>query len=349
MGACLTTPEDAEAKARSKEIERALKADSSGETLKLLLLGPGESGKSTIFKQIQIIHQKGFAEDERLANRKFVHRNVLQSTKALLGAAGNQSMELRPENRETAAKLRDAPLTVWNQDLGEDCLAIWNDPAIQKVYTRRAEFQLTDSTAYFFENMDRINESGYMPSDQDLLRIRIPTTGIVENEWQYKGKKFTILDMGGQRSERRKWIHHFDGVTAILFVASLSDYNQVLYEDTTTNRMHESIHLFDTICTNDLFKDTPIILFLNKVDLFREKIALHDLKCCFPEYTGGCDYDAAIKYIEDKFCEASERHSQERSIYTRHTCATDTATMAFVFEATADIILRGKLQELNLL
>jgi guanine nucleotide-binding protein G(i) subunit alpha len=147
MGACLTTPEDAEAKARSKEIERALKADSSGETLKLLLLGPGESGKSTIFKQIQIIHQKGFAEDERLANRKFVHRNVLQSTKALLGAAGNQSMELRPENRETAAKLRDAPLTVWNQDLGEDCLAIWNDPAIQKVYTRRAEFQLTDSTA----------------------------------------------------------------------------------------------------------------------------------------------------------------------------------------------------------
>lgn len=46
-----------------------------------------------------------------------------------------------------------------------------------------------------------------------------------------------MLDVGGQRSERRKWIHCFDGVTVVLFCASLSEYDQVLREDMTQVRM----------------------------------------------------------------------------------------------------------------
>lgn len=48
--------------------------------------------------------------------------------------------------------------------------------------------------------------------------------------------KFSVVDVGGQRSERRKWIHCFDDVKAIIFVVALSGYNQVLFEDTRVNR-----------------------------------------------------------------------------------------------------------------
>ena len=52
------------------------------------------------------------------------------------------------------------------------------------------------------------------------------------------------------------------------------------------NRMHESLKLFDSICNNKWFTDTSIILFLNKKDLFEEKIKKSPLTICFPEYTG---------------------------------------------------------------
>ena len=52
------------------------------------------------------------------------------------------------------------------------------------------------------------------------------------------------------------------------------------------NRMHESLKLFDSICNNKWFTDTSIILFLNKKDIFEEKIKKSPLTICFPEYTG---------------------------------------------------------------
>ena len=109
-----------------------------------------------------------------------------------------------------------------------------------------------------------------------------------------------MFDVGGQRSERKKWIHCFEGVTAIIFCVALSAYDLVLAEDEEMviseshspwfqlfkNRMHESMKLFDSICNNKWFTETSIILFLNKKDLFEKKITKSPLTICFPDYTG---------------------------------------------------------------
>lgn len=97
-----------------------------------------------------------------------------------------------------------------------------------------------------------------------------------------------MFDVGGQRSERKKWIHCFEGVTAIIFCVALSGYDLVLAEDEEMNRMIESMKLFDSICNSKWFVETSIILFLNKKDLFEEKIPRSPLTICFPEYTGMC-------------------------------------------------------------
>ncbi|CAN0403236.1 unnamed protein product, partial [Hapterophycus canaliculatus] len=81
-----------------------------------------------------------------------------------------------------------------------------------------------------------------------------------------------MYDVGGQRNERKKWIHCFDNVTAVIFVAALSEYDQCLFEDASTNRMIEAMDLFNEICNNRFFSESSMILFLNKKDLFAEKI-----------------------------------------------------------------------------
>lgn len=73
---------------------------------------------------------------------------------------------------------------------------------------------------------------------------------------------------------------------AILFIVNLAGYNGVLFEDQSKNRMHEAMELFRQITNMPQFSTTPIVLFLNKKDLFEEMIRKTSIKVCFPEYTG---------------------------------------------------------------
>ena len=85
--------------------------------------------------------------------------------------------------------------------------------------------------------LDRIASPHYVPTQQDVLRTRVKTTGIIETQFTFKGLHFKMFDVGGQRSERKKWIHCFEGVTAIIFCVALSGYDLVLAEDEEMNRM----------------------------------------------------------------------------------------------------------------
>lgn len=95
-----------------------------------------------------------------------------------------------------------------------------------------------------------------------------------------------MVDVGGQRSERKKWIHCFEDVTAIIFMVAISEYDQVLFEDENVNRMGESLTLFQSIVDMQWFQKTSIILFMNKTDIFENKIKISPLKKYFPQYKG---------------------------------------------------------------
>jgi hypothetical protein len=176
----------------------------------------------------------------------------------------------------------------------------------------------------------------YIPTEADVLRARVRSTGIQEAEFEFDEMKFKMLDVGGQRSERRKWIHCFDKVTAIIFCVALSEYDQVLREDEAQNRMHESLMLFEEIGNSHWFSSSAIILFLNKTDLFSEKIKRVPLTCCFPNYTGGANLEAAHAFIKARFLEVYQGTQQ---VYCHFTCAISTQNIEFVFNSVRKVIM----------
>jgi len=159
-------------------------------------------------------------------------------------------------------------------------------------------------------------------------------------------QKIKIVDVGGQRSERKKWIHCFEGVNAVLYVAALSEFDQLLYEDEKTNRMEETLVLWNDIVNSRWFKRTNMILFLNKTDLFKEKIKTVSIKCAFPDYTGDNSYESTTAYIKKKF--ESYNRRQRKQIYTHLTCATDSTNVSKVFGDIKDIITRQALSDAGL-
>jgi len=333
-------------------VERQVRADrlADGDVNKLLLLGAGESGKSTLFKQMITIYGVGFPEAERATFRAVIFNNIMVSAQALIAAAPQFGVPMRCTTalqyfKPGPVAQADVPITKANVHHFKD---LWKDPGIKNAYEHRAQFQLYDSTDYFFNKLDEIAQDNWIPSEQDVLRSRVRTLGIVENSFNIDGNSFRMFDVGGQRNERKKWIHCFEHVTAVLFVGVLSEYDLVLFEDPTMNRMQETLTLFDEICNSVWFTKTSMILFLNKRDLFKEKISRVPLSVCplLADYKGPNTYEAGIEVIESLF--KARNRNPDKVIYVHVTCATDTGNVAAVFHAVKDIIIRMSLGEAGL-
>jgi len=323
--------------------------------IKLLLLGAGESGKSTIFKQMKILYGKKATPEECAELAPVVHANIMAAFRTLVREADNLNLRQEVNCSSELEAFDEIPSgdDELTQERGDLILKLWADPGIQKVWARRSEYQIIESTITYLDSMTRISAPGYIPTEQDMLLARVRTSGILTEAYDIDGNIFEMYDVGGQRNERKKWIHCFDNVTALIFVAALSEYNQKLFEDTSTNRMLEALDLFEEISKNNYFQKSSMMLFLNKRDLFTEKIATIPIADTpeFSDYTGGSDYEAGCEYFLDKFKKRfySSRTSSERELYYHITCATDTSNVKMVFGACKDIILKAQLRDSGLL
>jgi len=260
---------------------------------KLLLLGAGSSGKSTLFKQLKCIHGWGFENPDFVESKHNIRVNMVACMIKLLTQSEGlykqqiieECVDLDDEKTMTAIKcvasFKEEQFELeeevdWNamEKLGGSLDLLWQLTAIQQTFSKgRRLFAIPENMDYFFKKARQIFAEDFFPSNQDVLRTRIRTTGAaIEANYEINGVFFRIFDAGGQRNERRKWIHQFENVTALMFVAALNHYNCVLFEDEQKNAMLESLALFDEIINTKWFKSTEIILFLNKKDLFAELI-----------------------------------------------------------------------------
>ncbi|XP_013861730.1 guanine nucleotide-binding protein G(i) subunit alpha-2 [Austrofundulus limnaeus] len=236
---CTVSAEDKAAAERSKMIDKNLREDGekAAREVKLLLLGAGESGKSTIVKQMKIIHEDGYSEDECKQYRAVVYSNTIQSIMAIVKAMSRLNIDYKnPARVDDAQQLFALAAAAEEQGILPEDLAnvirrLWADRGIRSCFARSREYQLNDSAAYYLNDLERIAKADYIPTQQDVLRTRVKTTGIVETHFTFKELHFKMFDVGGQRSERKKWIHCFEGVTAIIFCVALSAYDLMLAED----------------------------------------------------------------------------------------------------------------------
>lgn len=369
MGACGSAPDETfkEGADRTKKIEAINKKTWSAEQqkIKLLLLGAGESGKSTIFKQMKIIYGNPYPPEERAQLVSVVHSNVISNSRLLVAACERIVPLEDPSIAKDLAEVPEKEDTLLDKNVASIVKRLWADKGAQATWARRAEYHIQDALAWYMKELDRMSEPGYVPSVDDILRARVRTSGIVEESYKIDGVEFVMYDVGGQRNERKKWIHCFDAVTAVIFVVAISEYDQFLYEDDQMYRMDEAVILFDEICNLKHFKNTSMILFLNKNDLFREKLKTIPVrvdsgpKKRYEEFKGpfvkvgtadaelgNPSYEAAYEAARDFFLQLflKRNHQMNKEIYHHVTCATDTSNIKVVFNACKDIILKDNLR-----
>mmetsp|Transcript_12205 Transcript_12205/g.15163 ORF Transcript_12205/g.15163 Transcript_12205/m.15163 type:complete len:397 (+) Transcript_12205:204-1394(+) len=272
----------AAAKSNNKKIDKTLKkrTKKAMDTIRLLLLGAGESGKTTVLKQMTLIHGGGFTNDYKREMRPSICYNVLEGAASCV--KNFTKMKYEPSG-DDAQKASDIILDAYSKVIGaateltdpvvDSILLLLKDPKFEETF-KGSEVELQDGWweyAKMLEGYPAWGGEEWLPTDEDILLSRVRTAGIVNQTYKIDGVNFQMTDVGGQRCERKKWMSLFAGVTGVIFITALSEYNQKLFEDITTNRLDESVKLWETYVNKKEFADTALLLFLNKYDLFQQK------------------------------------------------------------------------------
>mmetsp|Transcript_25579 Transcript_25579/g.33461 ORF Transcript_25579/g.33461 Transcript_25579/m.33461 type:complete len:352 (+) Transcript_25579:135-1190(+) len=307
---------------------------------KILLLGIENAGKSTIFRQLNHVHGEGSARNR---DRKFmvseIHRQILMKIRTLCSKL--------PESEISGAMMEVLHIDEYS------CINADVANLIKTVFTENFESWKHDdfftSLNHFIISIDRISQPNYIPSHEDLLHLRVPTVGVRTAKINVNGYAIEMYDVGGQTNERRKWIHFFDDVSAVTFIASLSDYDQYYTGDQTTNKLVRSMEVFSEVCHNKYLSQAPIVIFLNKVDLFSEKLKTKHISSV-PEFSSfnspKRNVAAGLKYFTYLFLQSNS--SPTRRIYCHATCGIDADNIKKVFDISLEAILQHALDSFGL-
>jgi len=318
--------------------------------LKIVLLGCGQVGKSTLFKQFQELFAP--CQDRPIHYKPIIHNNVIASMQSLI----RKGTSLEPSCDETVLSSQKT-IDAWNRDQplqeaeAKHVDLVWRDPTMQQAWALRDSYQIGDNLEYFANKIEELTAPGYVPSVLDQMQAEVRTMGVTKSEFTVLNRKVLLVDVGGQRSERRKWVHEYNEVDCVVFVVNLNGYNRMLWEDSTQNRLLEDLRCFENIINVPLFKNTPFCLIFNFRDLFKPKIEswqwdVHagelsrylpspliglvrdyvaplgaPLSALFPDYKGGADYEQALAFIREKFLQLDRR--PQKLMTTMTTCMLD--------------------------
>ncbi|KAI9587233.1 guanine nucleotide-binding protein G(f) subunit alpha isoform X1 [Glossina fuscipes] len=352
------------------------------EPIKILLLGTAESGKTTIIKQMRILHINGYTNDERRDQIPEIYQNIHESVYQLVQHMTILGLEYQScASRNSAAyiiSLGETAPEYMDEEYCDHVMTLWNDLGIRTCFGRSNEFPLLDSTKYFLDNFERISDYDYIPSTEDILHSRKVTTGIHKITFRVKIPKtlgggeqeFRMYDVGGQRDQRNKWIQAFEGIQAVLFLISCADFDQSLREDPLQNRLQEALNLFRGVWQNRFLASAGIIVFLNKQDIMERKIRTGThIVDYFPEFEEFCNSPQAENYFDEcdwtkKFIkqkliditqEPVKRPSRNKMDYSKRECyyhftvATDTSCIRKVFNDVHQMILHEHMASVALL
>lgn len=360
------TPENIKAaKKHSKKIDSIISAEEQikkameGKTTKLLLLGSGDSGKTTFLRQMRLLYGVSFTESELHVFKEVIFRNICTNVDILIKAA--------LEGNNDALNNIEAHTTIYNsfsksrEIAANTCTSIeeiLSHPAIKhQLEENFTKLAMQDSINFYFTDLKRIIQPNFTPTEQDCLYSRSPTLEITENKFLITGKQtgngvFAVFDVGGQRSLRNAWAPYFDtSIEAIIFVTSLAGYDQVLKEDETINRMADAIELFKYLINNKLLKKINFIILFNKLDLFQEKLKKSAIVDYFPDYKIPLetqDVETANEFFLHQFLTDDEMNSEKRSFYHHFTTNTDKKMTLFVIKAVIDSVIKSSLDNTGL-
>lgn len=274
--------------------------------------------------------------------------------KAAFGGAGRTNGA--QSSRSGASSPEDEAAKVLNACV-DDIWALWTDPIVKDVLRKR-KVRLQEMSGFFLNDVHRIAAADYEPEIDDILRARLRTQGVDEYKFTMEsrgGREWWVYDVGGSRTQRAQWAQFFDDITAIIFLAPISAFDEYLptsEDQTRMNKLEDTFLLWKDVVSNRLLAKVIIVLFMNKIDVLNAKINSGvDVRKYVPRFEGNVkSADEVTRYFKAKFKAIHKRYSpQPRPFHCFPTSAIDTQATSIILSTVREQIVRTNLEQANIL
>jgi GTPase SAR1 family protein len=341
------------ARAHSRAIEEGMKDEfqATVQGIKVLLLGPTNAGKSTFVKQLRILYGDPYRHEELMNFRRQVHSNALSFLAQLHELAVLEGHGVHSEKDTHAIYCLSPAAEIEKEDLSL-VKRMWTDPGIQQAYLDRAKAEISESAEFFINRVDEIASEDYLPPHEHILRLRVPTLRLTTTEMRIDGIAFTFFDASAQENKRGKWLHLFNAVQVVIFVASLADFDVMSKENPNENKLAQSISSLKQLMQEPELREVTIMVILNKSDILGQKLFSIDPAAIRNEITGDkpwADYTGGIKstkgfesYIIDKI---KKSHSRKKAPLYFVSNATNSNEVKTIFSYMENAIIQNYMKQ----
>jgi len=278
----------------------------------------------------------GFCEEEEEVFRMLIRTNIVRCMHDLVLKCDILGIRINHNNTAIAEEFRPVSAVyrfsvVWTREVADRIIRLWADPGIQKVHSE-CQYDSFRNKEYFMNSISRFVGYYFEVTNEDFLRLDVQETGVKELEFAIQNCSFVLIDVGPQRGNMKRWLPFFQDVNGVIFCAALNEFDQRLPEDSTVNRMQDTLEKFECLVNNACFpSNTPFIVMLTRKDVFEEKIKSGvSLKQCFPEYSGSPTFEDACNFVRDKFV---SKNNCGRDLIVHVTLATNCENLRVVFNS----------------
>lgn len=274
----------------------------SDSDIRVLVLGAASSGKTTLAKQMRVWLSSGFTTAERHIGRQLMIYNLVKGIQ--------ERLQNKPSDC-TAESDMFHPRKLFRLD-GETKLDEQQLAEIRRVYPRLRNIPSdqcsipNDLMEYAFSMLSSLALPTYLLNDEEMIRIRLRTSGKRDLVFDHDGYRWTFTDAGGQRNERSKWERFAEGMDASVFVVALDEWDVPDIDQDGSHgltKMESAKKIFADSAA--LLTNKPLVVLFNRYDLFCKKISGTSIRQhpIFASYTGHDDPLSSFAYIKDWFCE----------------------------------------------
>lgn len=305
-------------------------------TLKFVMLGIPASGKSTFSRQMRILHESAWTEQELQVHYDIIASNVYDGLKELANAiTKDETAKLSSKTAKLAKYYKE--LTTYpaiNAEELEKANSFWKDSTVQAAITS-IKSEMTANLAYFMSRLDVISKPEYLPSSEDIMHARQRSVGSVETIFVLDKTRYILTDMGGHKPERAKWERVIaDGCRALFFFVAVDEYDTPSPEDKEKTKLKLSMETWKGVLTNPKVANINIVLVFNKIDLLERNLALgfDAVLKQFPKYSGEKTKAGYLAFLKKQYFNLIPKSINMENVTHFNMCAIDAALSRKIFE-----------------
>jgi guanine nucleotide-binding protein G(i) subunit alpha len=307
---------------------------------KIVFVGASNTGKTTFVTQLVKLKSNSTVIDPEKAPayRDAIRTNFRVALRRVVGETVRQGVKLRSKDARSILKKYGGDLSFLDVELADSRLEEAKILAADDVIRRTASLtDFDDNSVFLIESGDRVCSEDYAPSLSDAMRCYIPTED-AETYSFTDGVTFEVIDVNGSEEARKEWIQHFDNVTAVVFCASLNEYDQLIDGEDGKNRLQAAIELWKDLANSKNFGGATKILFLTKSDLMSLKLQRTSFRKFFPAFDGEIEeFSAILDWIRHRFEE--QLFDRDAYVYTHLARGIDARNVEAIWNAMRDLIL----------